>query len=202
VSDCISSALASRSALGYTAYVNPHRIVSITSDRLDLISLSPDILEPLLAGNRSAASAILGLALPDAWPDEHEERFLRLRLKQMLERPETAVWLARAMVLRSEGRPMVGHIGFHGPPAIVGRAELGYTVFAPYRRRGFAREAALAMMAWAGREQGITQFFVSVSPENGPSLAMAASLGFVKIGEQMDDEDGLEHVFCLEGDRK
>jgi len=169
----------------------------IVTERLDLVSLVPEVLQPLLAGRRAEAEDIAGLKLPDAWPDEHDERFLRLRLGEMLERPETRQWLARAMVLRSEDRPMTGHIGFHGPPEVVGRAEFGYTVFPPFRRRGFAREAALALMGWAQREHSIKQFFVSISPENEPSLALAVALGFVQVGEQMDEEDGLEYVFEL-----
>jgi len=169
----------------------------IVTERLDLVSLLPDVLQPLLAGRRAEAEGAAGLTLPDAWPDEHDERFLRLRLGQMLERPETGQWLARAIVLRRAGRPMVGHIGFHGPPEVIGRAELGYTVFPPFRRRGFAREATLAMMGWAQREHNVSSFFVSVSPDNEPSLALAAGLGFVQVGEQMDEEDGLEYVFEL-----
>ena len=92
---------------------------------------------------------------------------------------------------------MVGHIGFHGDPKAVGRAELGYSVVPQYRRSGYATEAAQAMMDWAAAAHGVKQFFVSISPDNAASLAMAATLGFKQIGQQVDDEDGLEYVFEL-----
>ena len=66
---------------------------------------------------------------------------------------------------------------------------------AAHRRRGYAYEAVLGMMRWAHGEHGIGRYRVSVSPENGPSLALAAKLGFERTGEQMDPEDGLEYVF-------
>jgi [ribosomal protein S5]-alanine N-acetyltransferase len=53
------------------------------------------------------------------------------------------------------------------------------------------------MMTWAEREHGVTNFFVAISPDNAASLAMAVRLGFIRVGEQMDEEEGLEYVFEL-----
>jgi RimJ/RimL family protein N-acetyltransferase len=36
-----------------------------------------------------------------------------------------------------------------------------------------------------------------VAPDNEPSLAIIRKLGFVRTGEHIDEEDGLEHVFEL-----
>jgi RimJ/RimL family protein N-acetyltransferase len=159
--------------------------------------MSPAFIEALLEGRRSQAEAIAGLTLPQDWPDARDERFLRLRLAQMREDAATQPWLARALVLREPGRPMIGHIGFHGPPDARGFAEMGYTVFPPYRRSGYALEAARAMMDWALREHSVRLFRVSISPANEPSLRMAAMMGFRHTGEQIDEEDGLELVFEL-----
>ena len=169
----------------------------ITTRRLELVSISPTFVEALLAGQRAEAEAIAGFKLADGWPDPHDERFLRLRLRQMGEDEAVQPWLARAMVSRDRERGMLGHIGFHGPPDERGMAEMGYTVLPPYRRRGYALEAALGMMDWAAREHGVRLFRLSISPDNAPSLAMAAKMGFRRVGEQMDDEDGLELVFEL-----
>jgi RimJ/RimL family protein N-acetyltransferase len=54
------------------------------------------------------------------------------------------------------------------------------------------------MMRWALGGHGITRFRVSIAPDNAPSLALAAKLGFQRTGEQMDPEDGLEYVFELD----
>lgn len=168
----------------------------IRTERLDLVSMSPAFIEALLDGRRAEAESAGGFAIPDRWPDGDDERFLRLRLRQLNEHPDTEPWLAKAMALRGPGRPMVGFIGFHNLP-VDGAAELGYTVMAGYRRRGYAVEAALGLMEWARRGHGVRRFIVSVSPANAPSLAMAAKLGFRQAGEQMDPEGGLELVFEL-----
>ena len=159
--------------------------------------MSPPLIEALLAGQRAEAEAAAGLSLPEGWPDPHDKRFLRLRLRQTREDEGVQPWLARAMVSRDRERGMLGHIGFHGPPDERGMAELGYTVFPPFRRRGYALEAAQGLMDWAARQHGVRLFRLSIAPDNAPSLAMAAKMGFRQVGEQMDDEDGLELVFEL-----
>ena len=171
------------------------RMPSILTSRLELASLGPAFLEALLGGRPFIAEGIGGFSLPHGWPDEHDRRFLERRLKQMTEDEDSQQWLARAMVSRREAsRPMIGHIGFHEAP-IDGVLEMGYTVFEKYRRQGYAYEAIHGMMRWAHEAHGIGRFRVSVSPDNAPSLALAAKLGFERTGEQMDPEDGLEYVF-------
>jgi RimJ/RimL family protein N-acetyltransferase len=118
------------------------------------------------------------------------------RLRQIAEAPGDAPWLLRAMV-RREDRVMVGYINFHGRPDDAGRAELGYTVFEPWRRQGYATEAIIGMMRWASREAPVQAFVLSISPSNVASLALAAKLGFVQVGSQVDEIDGVEYVFEL-----
>jgi RimJ/RimL family protein N-acetyltransferase len=48
------------------------------------------------------------------------------------------------------------------------------------------------------RARGVDRFVVTVSPGNAPSLALIARLGFARIGEHMDEVDGLEHIFLRE----
>ena len=110
-------------------------------------------------------------------------------------------WLVRGLVLRETGE-LVGHAGFHGPPGVNGlrspeAIEIGYTVFPPHRGRGYASEAAAGLIRWAHDEQGVSTFVASVAPSNDASLAIVRKLGFEQVGEQWDEEDGLELVFRL-----
>ena len=163
--------------------------------------MSAAFLEASLAGDRARMEALLGARVPLDWP---EEQYARLWLGWLRERPELERWLARALVLQDERR-MVGHAGFHSAPAppyldayLPGAIEIGYTVFAADRRRGYAREAVVALMAFARREQpALTGFVASIAPSNTPSLALVRGLGFAKIAEYDDPVDGLEHVFAV-----
>jgi [ribosomal protein S5]-alanine N-acetyltransferase len=175
----------------------------ISSGRLELILLSPQAMEALVEGRRADAECELDASIPPDWPDEHDARFLRYRMRQLERAPGSEPWLVRAVILRSPVRTMIGHAGFHGQPGVNGKqdpaaVELGYTIFEPHRGHGYATEAAAALMDWAHAEKDIRRFVASVAPANAPSLAIVKKLGFVQTGEQWDEEDGLELVFELE----
>ena len=178
-------------------------VPAIRGERVELISMSPDVIESILNGRRDEAADALGVVLPDGWPDEHDAGFLRLRLGQMRARPEIQEWAVRALTFVGDDRPFAGHLGFHGPPGVNAlrrddAVELGYSVLPEYRRRGYAGEAVRAMMDWARNERGITVFVASIAPDNEPSLALVRRLGFVHVGEHWDEQDGLEHEYVLE----
>ena len=112
------------------------------------------------------------------------------------------------MVRRSD-RIMIGRIRLHeaaGPAHLQdispGAAEFGFEVFEPFRRQGFAREASLALMYWATARHGVTRFVLTIRADNLPSQALAAQLGFTRIGEHVDEIDGLEDILELQIDKR
>jgi RimJ/RimL family protein N-acetyltransferase len=158
--------------------------------------IDPEVIRLLIRGDRAAAQRTAGHTFPDEFPTADElAGFLPIQLKRMEAGPTRRDWMARLMIAR-DGE-LIGHCGFHGPPEVVGRAEIGYTVFVPFRGWGFATEAAKALTEWA-LAQGEKRVFASVSPDNGPSLAVIRHLGFAQVGTQEDDVDGLELVFAIE----
>ena len=179
----------------------PTSVPTITSQRLDLVSLSTAVLDALLEGHRAEATELIRATLPGGWPTEQTLPFLRLRREQMERDPDCAKWLVRAIVLR-DASVMIGHSGFHGPPGLnapgrAGALELGYAIFADYRNQGYATEAVTALMEWARAEYGVTGFVASIEPDNAPSLTIVRKLGFVQTGDHWDEEDGLELEFEL-----
>ncbi|WP_445151740.1 GNAT family N-acetyltransferase [Baekduia sp. Peel2402] len=159
------------------------------SVRLPLLDATA--LEALVRGDLAAASEAAGVALP-AWFPENE--FLwTLRLGQVVGEPEHGPWLTRVVVDEAT-RAAVGLAGFHGPPDERGMVEVGYETSPEHRRQGYARAAVLGLIELAGAG-GATVVRASVAPGNDPSLALIDGLGFVHIGEQIDEIDGLELVF-------
>lgn len=173
----------------------------ITSDRLDLITLSPDVLQSSLSNDAASVEQVLGIYVPAEWFEKSD--LIELRLQQIAKDPDYLPWSLRAMSLRAESK-MVGYIGFHtkpGQPYLKPYAsngvEYGFTVFPAYRRKGYAREACSTVMRWAYDHYNVEEFILSISPGNIPSLRLAKSLGFEKVGSHIDESDGLEDIFRL-----
>jgi RimJ/RimL family protein N-acetyltransferase len=164
----------------------------VRAPRLDLALLSPQVLAALAADDWATARALIPYRTPVELPDRLAG-VARFRVEQIGEDPSTAPWLLRAIVLRDE-QAMIGHAGLHGPPDERGYVEIGYTVWPDYRRRGFAEEAARALLGWAPGRPGVVGARASASPTNTPSLRLIAKLGLVEVGRQWDDEDGEEIV--------
>lgn len=171
-------------------------IEPIGTPRLALVSMSTPFMALLANHDLDGAANEIGASVTP-WLADQLEHFLRFRLAQLAVDPTIRPWLGRAMVLAGEGdgRAVIGSIGFHGPPDDQGRLEVGYSVDPGFRRQGFAREATRALFDWAHQRHGISRFIASISPGNEPSLGLAKQFGFVQVGEQMDEVDGLEYVF-------
>jgi [ribosomal protein S5]-alanine N-acetyltransferase len=160
--------------------------------------MTTQFLEAVLGGRREEAEALVGAALPAAFPRGDERRFLELRLGQMRKDERFLEWCPYVVVL---GDQMIGHAGYHGPPGNNSTqnpdaVEFGYAIEPDFRGRGYATEAAGKLIQEA-EERGIKQFVLAVAPDNEPSLAIIRKFGFVHTGQHMDDEDGLEYVFEL-----
>ena len=173
---------------------------TLRTPHLKLIPFEPAAISRLIEGDRAAAEAALGAVLPQEFPTAGDlAGFLPIQLHRMQESPDRRDWMARLMT--SHKQEIIGHCGFHGPPEVIGRAEIGYTVFTPYRGQGFAKEAARALVEWAFA-QGESEVYASVAPDNQSSLAVVRSLGFTQVGTQDDEIDGLELVFALHAARQ
>jgi RimJ/RimL family protein N-acetyltransferase len=162
----------------------------ISGPRLDLVLVT---VEQLLARNGSDGPVPLGYADPtDVLRPEDSP--LHHRVPQVLADPSVNPWLVRLAVLRETGE-IVGLVNFHAPPDGDGMVEIGYRVIPAFRRRGFATEMARSMWAYAANHPGVRTLRATFTPDNDESRAIIERAGFVQVGEQIDEEDGLELIY-------
>jgi len=153
--------------------------VILTTPRLLLRGMIAEDLEPLLSiTSDPKVMAFVG--------DGHT-----------LDRAATALWISnagaalragsvgsRAVVLR-ETSQVIGWAGII-PAAVQGRVELIYGFGRAHWGRGYASEAAAALLE--ATEPGPID--ATIDPENGASRRILEKLGFLAVGEE-EDEHGL-----------
>ena len=165
--------------------------------RVRIVHLSPEALAALAALDLAAATELSGLALTPYVVSDERVGVWQRRATQVLDVPEDLPWVT-GVLLDDETGEVVGGAGFHAAPDADGMVEAGYGVDPAYRRRGYARAALLLMVDRARSDPSVRVFRVTVSPENAASLGLVAQLPFVEVGEQWDDEDGLEIIYEID----
>jgi [ribosomal protein S5]-alanine N-acetyltransferase len=95
-----------------------------------------------------------------------------------------------SLVERSTGAP-VGSCGFKGPPDADGVAEISYGVDPDHRGKGYATEAAEALVTYAFGDPRVRVVRAHTSPEANASTRVLTKCGLRYLGEVTDPEDGL-----------
>jgi RimJ/RimL family protein N-acetyltransferase len=168
----------------------------MTTPRVEVLQLDAAALRGLADGDLAAANRTSPVPLTPYLAGEECRGVWEIRAVQIVEDPASAAWIT-GIVWDPERRLAVGRAGYHGPPDGDGMVEVGYSIDPQYRRQGYARAALRALIERARHEPGVSTFRATVSPDNAPSRDLVMSEGLVEVGEQWDDEDGLEIVYEL-----
>jgi len=148
---------------------------TLTSTRLVLRPFTPGDAEDVqrLAGAKEVADTTLNIPHPyddglaEAWIASHADAF-RERERVTLAITDSSGTLVGAISLRLE----LGHE----------RAELGYWIGVPYWGRGYATEAAGAMVGYGFKELGLNRIFAHHLARNPASGRVMEKAGFTHEG--------------------
>lgn len=112
------------------------------------------------------------------------------RLRESVTGP-TDPWFHGFGVIHRESNMMVGTTGFRGPPDDDGVVEIGYGIAPSYQGRGYATEAAAALVAFAFDHDAVRVVRAHTRPDANASTRVLAKCGFTFTGPVEDPEDGL-----------
>lgn len=167
---------------------------SSTHPRIALRQLPDPAIHALADGDLVTASTAAGIALTPYFVTPQDRRTWLRRSHQLVEDPSCAGWITR-IIVDLDRDLVVGRAGYHGPPDQRGMVEVGYAVDPPQRRRGYARAALVSLLNRAVAEPAVLVVRATISPTNEASRDLILRYGFGEVGEQWDDEDGLEAIF-------
>ena len=99
------------------------------------------------------------------------------------------------LVLAIANREIIGSAGFHDFPDENGMIEIGFGIVPEKQRQGYGLELLHGMWREIAKREDVKILRYTVSPENDASMHIIKNLGFNLVGEQIDEEDGLELIF-------
>jgi ribosomal-protein-alanine N-acetyltransferase len=151
---------------------------AVHTTRLELRPL-PATAADALPDDREAAARLLGVTLSAEWP---QADLLDVLPRQAAANPNEepfGVWV----IIERESATVIGDIGFTGPPGADRTVEIGYSVTPDRRGRGYATEAARALVDWAFGQPQVGVVVAGCDMENVTSVHILERIGFVRTEE-------------------
>ena len=99
------------------------------------------------------------------------------------------------LVLAIADGEIVGSAGFHDFPDENGMIEIGFGIVPKKQRQGYGLELLHGMWREIAKRSDVKILRYTVSSENEASMHIIKKLSFDLVGEQIDEEDGLEFIF-------
>jgi RimJ/RimL family protein N-acetyltransferase len=100
-------------------------------------------------------------------------------------------WIHGFMLVHRSSGGIVGRCGFKGPPGGDGVVEIAYGVAPEHQGKGYATEAAAALVSYAFDNGQVRVVRAHTLPEPNASTRVLTKCGFQRVGEVIDPEDGL-----------
>jgi RimJ/RimL family protein N-acetyltransferase len=138
-----------------------------------------------LCHSRADLARLLGLQLPDGWPAFPQA----FQLPAQGETDSGRAWPG-FFFLDAAGHSLVGNGGFKGCPDADGHVHIGYEIAPALRNKGYATEAAGALLAYAFVHETVSAVAADTLAERNASNAVLRKLGMRFAGEHSHGQTG------------
>jgi RimJ/RimL family protein N-acetyltransferase len=99
-------------------------------------------------------------------------------------------WIHGFELVHQSSGTVVGRCGLKGPP-VDGVVELAYGVSPEHQGKGYATEAAAALVSYALSHEEVHTVRAHTLPQQSASTRVLTKCGFRRVGEVIDPEDGM-----------
>jgi RimJ/RimL family protein N-acetyltransferase len=130
------------------------------------------------------------LAMVDALSPEEKAHVSADWLARLQASSSADPWTHGFSMVHRESGIAIGSCGFKGPPAGDGVVEIAYGVDTEHQGKGYATEAATALVIFAFSER-VRVVRAHTLPETNASTRVLTKCGFRYVGDVIDPEDGL-----------
>ena len=163
----------------------------IATRRLRLVPQDPAHLRALIEGPEnyervSGMTPANGLREFIVSPDVSAEWMAALRTATGVD-----PWKYGFAVMEHESGLVIGNAGFVGPPDSAGSVEIAYGIVPDYEGRGYATEAAAALVRYARADTRVRALCAHTLPARNASTRVLEKCGFRQAGEVDHPTDGL-----------
>ncbi len=170
----------------------PHDPVELHTPRLTLLAYTPDQLLALIEEPHNF-EAIVALTPAEGLrgfylSGDVSPQWLEAVRKSVGQGPDP--WQRGFWVIEEASGQIIGRGGVKGGPEGDGQVEIAYGVVPSREGRGYATEAARALIHFASGDARVRLLRAHTRPEANASTHVLTKCGFVHVGDVVDPEDG------------
>ena len=103
-------------------------------------------------------------------------------------------------MIRKDTKDAVGSVGLGGGPDDEGAVMIGYATYPDVEGRGFATEAADALIRWVLPQPGVAQVCATLPPDNRAAIRVAEKLGMSLVGTVWEEDLDEVLLYSVKGD--
>jgi [ribosomal protein S5]-alanine N-acetyltransferase len=124
-------------------------------------------------------------------PPEMRKELSAAWLSMLEASSEIDPWVHGFTLIHESSGTAVGSCGFKGPPDAEGMVEIAYAIAPEHQGKGYATEAAAALVTYAFGSDAVRLVRAHTLPMPNASTRVLTKCGFQKVGEVIDPDDGL-----------
>jgi [ribosomal protein S5]-alanine N-acetyltransferase len=154
---------------------------SIETQRLKMITLSADMMEEIVKGERDLPEKGTSYQLAAEWPLDVYKQFFPYKIDRFRKYPHENEW--EGIIIDKKDLLVVGDMGFKGGPNEEGVIDLGYSIVPSYQGKGYATEMGTAMVEWGLSHSSVKEVVATCNPDNFASIRVLEKIGFKRTKE-------------------
>jgi [ribosomal protein S5]-alanine N-acetyltransferase len=158
------------------------QIQRLTTGRLILVPFTTQICTGVLNNDYSDLFK-MGLKKGQSWPDADVIETLP-KIINNLSRVGAPTGFESWMIIKKDTLEIIGDLGFKGFNHEEENVDIGYGIIKEERRKGYAEEAAAALIAWAFSNAMVKAITASCAVDNIGSMNLLRKLHFTQINTQ------------------
>ncbi len=160
------------------------QIDRLITERLVLIPYTITICQNLLNNDFSDVFK-MGLKKGKSWPDRDVIETLP-RIINNLSRVDSPTGFESWMIIKNDTMEIIGDLGFKGFNSEKENVDLGYGIIKEERKKGYAEEAATALIKWAFSKEIVKEITAACLFNNVSSTNLLKKLNFTEIKKEND----------------
>ena len=163
--------------------------MTIQTENLIITPYLPRYLRALLRSGREFEDTA-GLRIADGIREQMLEGSSEFKARvEAGKQPDP--WQFGFAIIHRGDNVLMGTCGFPGPPDADGVAEIAYGIAPAYQGRGYATEAARALIEFATNDPRVRMIRAHTLAETNASTRVLQKCGLIKVGETVDPENNL-----------